>query len=82
MVFARLLQREQVFADDEFFVLGGHSLLVMRWACCYSERLGRLLPAISASSFVTVACGILLAFTMTGLRQVRLSKPEVQPISG
>ncbi|SQJ14175.1 Enterobactin synthase component F [Serratia rubidaea] len=31
-VFARLLQREQVFADDDFFALGGHSLLAMRLA--------------------------------------------------
>ncbi|USS95664.1 hypothetical protein M5J15_15555 [Serratia symbiotica] len=42
VVFARLLQREQVFADDDFFVSGGHSLLAMRWACCCSERWGRL----------------------------------------
>ncbi|MFI8416730.1 enterobactin synthase subunit F [Serratia sp. NPDC078593] len=31
-VFARLLQREDVFADDDFFALGGHSLLAMRLA--------------------------------------------------
>lgn len=31
-VFARLLQREQVFADDDFFALGGHSLLAMQLA--------------------------------------------------
>jgi len=41
-------------------------------------------PAISASrfGFGTAACGILLAFTLNGLRQVRLSKPEVKSISG
>lgn len=30
VMFAELLEREQVLADDDFFVLGGHSLLVTR----------------------------------------------------
>lgn len=40
-VFARLLQREQVFADDDFFALGGHSLLAMRLAAELRRDLGK-----------------------------------------
>ncbi|WP_226665174.1 non-ribosomal peptide synthetase [Microbulbifer aggregans] len=40
-IFARLLQREQVFADDDFFALGGHSLLAMRLAAEVRRELQR-----------------------------------------
>ncbi|WP_231759258.1 non-ribosomal peptide synthetase [Microbulbifer elongatus] len=40
-IFARLLQREQVFADDDFFALGGHSLLAMRLAAEIRRELQR-----------------------------------------
>lgn len=40
-IFARLLGRDQVFADDDFFALGGHSLMAMRLAAEIRRTLER-----------------------------------------
>ncbi|MEN0035915.1 MAG: amino acid adenylation domain-containing protein [Cellvibrio sp.] len=40
-VFARVLDVEQVFADDDFFALGGHSLMAMRLAAEIRRELQR-----------------------------------------
>lgn len=40
-VFARVLEVEQIFADDDFFAIGGHSLLAMRLAAEIRRELQR-----------------------------------------
>ena len=43
-LFTSLLHLRQVGADDDFFALGGHSLLVARFAFAVSDRFGVELP--------------------------------------
>ncbi|MFC5359335.1 amino acid adenylation domain-containing protein [Azospirillum himalayense] len=54
-VFAELLERESVGADEDFFAIGGHSLLAMRLAARVRRDLGRPLSVSQIMVAPTVA---------------------------
>ncbi|MCX2842978.1 amino acid adenylation domain-containing protein [Microbulbifer thermotolerans] len=77
-VFARLLQREQVFADDDFFALGGHSLLAMRLAAEIRREIKRPVsvgqiitaPTVAQLAAVLNRAGMLNDFGSEGFDEV------------
>jgi acyl carrier protein len=54
-VLAEVLGVERLVLDENFFDLGGHSLLMIRAAGILEQRLGRTLPVLDLFRFPTVA---------------------------
>ncbi|WP_137154171.1 non-ribosomal peptide synthetase [Rhizobium sp. FKL33] len=54
-IFAELLERESVGADEDFFAIGGHSLLAMRLAARIRRDLGRQISVGQIMTMPTVA---------------------------
>ena len=53
-IWQAVLKREQVGIDDNFFDLGGHSLLLLQVLGRLRERLGRKLPVVTLFQFPTI----------------------------
>ncbi|MFF1304591.1 amino acid adenylation domain-containing protein [Streptomyces sp. NPDC058307] len=53
-VWSEVLVVEQVGAEDNFFEVGGHSLLLLRVQARLTERLGRQIPVVDLFAFPTV----------------------------
>ncbi|MFM2051975.1 MAG: non-ribosomal peptide synthetase, partial [Pseudomonadota bacterium] len=53
-IWQAVLKREQVGIDDNFFDLGGHSLLLLQVLGRLRERLGRKLPVVTLFQYPTI----------------------------
>ncbi|MCB1056588.1 MAG: amino acid adenylation domain-containing protein, partial [Acidobacteria bacterium] len=82
-LWCRLLGVDQVFADDDFFALGGHSLLVGQLISRVRRELGASLDlgeVFEASSLATMATKIASKRTLGGGDAAHDTLPEPPPI--
>ncbi|MET7851640.1 amino acid adenylation domain-containing protein, partial [Streptomyces avermitilis] len=82
-LFAELLGRDQVGADDNFFGLGGHSLLVTRLVSRLRSALGVEVPVQAVFESPTVA-GLARRFASAGVARDALvpqERPRTLPLS-
>ncbi|MEU4476411.1 amino acid adenylation domain-containing protein, partial [Micromonospora sp. NPDC023888] len=83
-LFAEILGLEQVGAEDDFFDLGGHSLLGTRLISRVRSELGfevRLLTLFEASTPAALARSILAANAPARAALEPLTRPELLPLS-
>jgi amino acid adenylation domain-containing protein len=83
-IWAELLGREEIGRHEDFFAIGGHSLLAVRVAVCVAERLGLELPVPALFEAPTLAgCARAIeARRVAELPQLRPLEPgELAPAS-